>query len=131
MGFDYSHSMSDLGTLVTTWGLSSIVQEQLNDINLQLLYFLIDTNNLQTPLNLEIDFETGGPVEVTGHAFGSADIDITKNLSLKALLTLRPDRENGVVDLMAWMQDIRKIQITPSSAPDLIIMALFGNPISA
>ena len=134
MGFDYSHSMSDVGTLVTTWGLSSIVQEQLNDINLQLLYFLIDTNNLQTPLNLEIAFETGGPVEVTGQAFGSADIDITKDLSLKALLTLRPDSENGVVDLMAWMQDISKIQVTFSpqgNQPIYYYNGIFlGNPIS-
>ncbi len=112
MDTKYSHSMSDLGTFVTTWGLSSIVQEQLNDINLQFLHFLIDTNDLQTPLNLEIAFETGGPVEVTGNAIGSANIDLIKNLSLPAKLTLRPDLENGVVDLMAWMQDISKIQVT-------------------
>jgi hypothetical protein len=103
--------MSDLGTFVKIWGLSSLVQEQVNDINLQFLYFLIDANDLQTPLNLEIAFETGGPVEVTGNAIGSAPIDLIKQLSLKAKLTLRPDLDNGVVDLMGWMQDIIKIQV--------------------
>ena len=42
---------------------------------------------------------------------GAASIDI-KTLFLKAKLTLRPDLENGVVDLMGWMQDISKIQVT-------------------
>jgi phospholipase C len=117
MGYDWPHSMSDLGTLVTTWGLRSLVQEQLNDINLQFLYFLIDTNDLQTPLNVEIAFETSGPVEVTGDAFASFDINLVKDLDIKTKLTLRPDFENGVVDLMAWLKDISKIQRVLHIAP--------------
>ena len=130
MGIDYSHSMSDLGTLVSTWGLSSLVQEQVNDINLESLSLVIDINDLQTPLNLEINFETDAPEEVTGSA---GNIDITK-LDLKALLTLRPDLDNGVVDLMAWMQDISKIQVTLinafSNPPTFKYIGSFrGNPI--
>ena len=83
------------------------MQEKVNDINLQSLSLPIDTSNLQTPLNLTIDFETGGPVEVSG----DVTIDI-KKLSLNAKLTLKFDLDNGVVDLMAWMQDISKIQVT-------------------
>ncbi len=100
--------MSDMQTFFNSFHLGSLVQEQVNDINLQSLSLAIDTNDSQTPLNLEIDFETGGPVEVTG----AADIDITEQLYLKAKLTLRPDLDYGVVDLMAWMQDISKIQVT-------------------
>ena len=109
MGIDFSHSMSDMQTFFNKFHLGSLVPEQVNDINLESLSLVIDTNDSQTPLNLEIDFETGGPEEVTGEA----SIDIT-TLSLKAKLTLRPDLDNGVVDLMAWMQDISKIQITLS-----------------
>ncbi len=130
MGFEYSHGMSDLPTFFNSFHLGSHVQEQVNDINLQSLGLPIDANNLQTPLTLNIDFETGGPVEVTG----DATIDI-KKLSLSAKLTLRPDLENGVVDLMAWMQDISKIQLTlgvsNSDQPVYNYSGNFlGNPIS-
>lgn len=107
MGILYSHSMSDMQTFFNKFHLGSLVQEQVNDINLESLSLPIITDDLQTPLRLEIDFETGGPEEVTG----DASIDI-KTLFLKASLTLRSDLDNGVVDLMGWMQDISKIQLT-------------------
>jgi phospholipase C len=103
---EFSHSMSDMQTFFNKFHLGSLVQEKVNDINLQSLSLPIDTSNVQTPLDLTIDFETGGPVEVSG----DVTIDI-KKLSLNAKLTLRPDLDNGVVDLMAWMQDISKIQV--------------------
>jgi hypothetical protein len=109
MGIEYSHKMSDMQTFFNKFHLGSLVQEQVNDVNLESLS--LDrkalTSDVQTPLHLEIDFETGGPEEVTGEA----SIDI-KTLFLKAKLTIRPDLDNGVVDLMAWMQDISKIQVT-------------------
>jgi len=125
MWIEYSHGMSDLSSL----GMGSLVQEQVNDINLQSLSLSIDTGNLQTPLDLTIAFETGGAVEVTG----DSTIDIT-NLSLNALLTLRPDLDNGVVDLMAWMQDISKMKLTiipGSNPPSYLYSGIFlGTPIS-
>ena len=106
MGIEFSHMMSDMQPFFNSFHLGSVVQEQVNDVNLESLSLIINTNDLNTPLNLEIHFETGGPEEVTG----AASIDITQ-LALKTLLTLRPDLDNGVVDLMGWMQDISKIQI--------------------
>lgn len=130
MGIEFSHSMGDIQTLFNKYHMASLVQEQVNDVNLESLSLVIATNDLQTPLNLEIDFETGGPEEVTGSA---GNIDITK-LSLKALLTLRPDLDNGVVDLMGWMHDISKIQITFNqnvNQPFYNYSGIFnGNPIS-
>jgi phospholipase C len=108
MGIDFSHSMSDLPTFFNKFHLGSFVQEQVNDINLQSLALPIDPSNVKTPLDLTIDFETGGLEEVTG----DVSIDI-KTLSLNAKLTLRPDLDTGVVDLMAWLKDISKIQVVP------------------
>ncbi len=107
MGIEYSHTMSDMQTFFNKYHLGSLVQEQVNDLNLQSLSLPIITDDLQTPLHLRIDFETDAPEEVTG----DASVDITQ-LYLKTKLTLRPDLDNGVVDLMAWLQDIRKIQLT-------------------
>jgi phospholipase C len=107
MGIEYSHSMIDMQTFFNKYHLGSLVQEQVNDLNLQSLSLPIITDDLQTPLHLRIDFETDGPEEVTG----DASVDI-KQLYLKTKLTLRPDLDNGVVDLMAWLQDIKKIQLT-------------------
>ena len=121
MWIDYSHSMTDLPTLGWSW----VVQEQLNDINLQSLNLSINANDVQKPLDLYIEFETDSPVEVTG----SATIDITK-FSLNLMLTLRPDLDNGLVDLMAWMQDISKIQVYPVSAAFYYNGVFLGNPIS-
>ena len=105
MGIEYSHTMSDVPPP------SDLAQVQLNDINLQSLSLPIDLNNLQTPLDLKINFETDGPVEVTFQtSLGDGSIDI-KELWLNLLLTLRADVDNGVVDLMGWMQDISKIQV--------------------
>jgi|GEM_PF-859681 len=131
MGIEYSHGMSDLPTLFNSLHLGSLVQEQVNDINLQSLSLPIDPNNVQTPLNLTIAFETGGPTEVTGNV----TIDIINNLSLNAKLTLRPDLDNGVVDLMAWLQDISKIQITLDRVLNNEVVynysgTFLGNPIS-
>jgi phospholipase C len=126
MGFDFSHSMTDLPTFINKYHTGSFTQEQVNDINLKSLSLPIDTGNLQTPLNLGIDFETDWPVEVTG----AANIDITK-LSISAKLTLRPDTDNGVVDLMGWLQDISKIQVTMTSPLNYNYKGTFlGNPIS-
>ncbi len=112
MGWDYSHGMSDLPTFFNSFHLGALLgQEQVNDVNLRSLGLPIKLEDLQTPLHLSIDFETDGPVEVTG----DETIDITK-LLLTAELTLRPDLNNGVVDLMAWMQDISKIQVTLDNA---------------
>jgi len=108
MGVEFPHSMSDMQTFFNKFHLGSLVQEQVNDINLQSLSLPIITDDVETPLHLEIDFETDGPVEVTG----AASIDI-KKLFLKTKLTLRPDLDNGVVDLMGWLQDISKIQLIP------------------
>ena len=66
MGFEYSHNMSDMQTFFNKYHLGSLVQEQVNDVNLQSLSLHIDTDDLQTPLHLKIDFETDGPEEVTG-----------------------------------------------------------------
>lgn len=129
MGFEYSHNMSDIQTFFNKFHLGSLVQEQVNDINLESIRLPIDTNNLQTPLQLEIHFETDGPEEVTG----DQSIDI-KTLFLKTMLTLRPDLDNGVVDLMAWMKDISKIQLTfypQVNQPFVYYNGIFlGNPIS-
>ena len=103
MSFEYLHSMSDLPAFSNFWP----AQAHINDLNLQSLSLVIDPNDQQTPLNFRMDFETGGPVEITG----GETIDITK-LFLKAKLTLRPDTVTGLVDLMGWMQDISKIQLT-------------------
>jgi phospholipase C len=115
MGIEFSHNMSDVPAS------SNLAQVQLNDINLESLSLPIDLNDSQTPLNLKINFETGGPVEVTfqGTIIGDGSIDINE-LWLNVLLTLRADIDNGVVDLMGWMQDISKIQVTLSDA--------FSNP---
>jgi len=104
MDFEYPHGMSDLPAFSDFWP----AQAHVNDMNLQSLSLLIDTNDLQTPLNFGLDFETDGPVEVTG----GETIDITKLILKKAKLTLRPDTVNGLVDLMGWMQDISNIQLT-------------------
>jgi phospholipase C len=128
MDIEYSHSMSDMQTLFNRFHLGALVQEQINDINLESISLPIQTDDIQTPLHLRIDFETDSPEEITG----DVSIDIT-TLFLRASLTIRPDLDNGVVDLMAWMQDISKLQVTldPQGLLQLDYHGTFlGTPIS-
>ena len=75
MGTTYSHSISELGWFTTVFGIGV----HLNDINTKSMAITVNPEDDQTPITVDVQFETGGPEEVTG----SYDMDIV-NLEIHA-----------------------------------------------
>jgi phospholipase C len=104
LGTAYSHGISDLGQL--GWKGYGV---RLNDINSQSLTLTVNPDDGQTPLTLDLQFETDGPVEVTGTT--SADV-IAFEVKIRLTLGFRhPDPGNAfsprnAIDLMSWMDEI-------------------------
>jgi phospholipase C len=98
----YSHSISDLGQFIYWFGLGV----QLNDVRSQSLTLRVNSDDSETPLTLDLQFETGGPIEITGNI--SAPIDVT-NFEVRILLTLRYHQPTNAVDLFGWIDDINAL----------------------
>ncbi len=105
LGVTYGHSPSVLGQLEAIFGKIGV---QLNDINSQALTLNVNSGNNQTPLALNLQFETGGPQEITG----TLNIDVTV-LEITVQLTLRYEAATNSVDLFGWLDDINGITFTP------------------
>jgi FG-GAP-like repeat len=103
MGTTYSHSISELGQFTTWFGLGV----HLNDINSQTLTLSVNSGDSQTPLTMDLQFETGGPTEITG----TISIDVIK-FEIRIRLTLRYHQPTGAVDLVGWVDDINAVTFT-------------------
>jgi len=102
----YSHAISELGQFTTWFGLGV----HLNDINSQSLTLSVNSGDNQTPLTMDLQFETGGPTEITG----SISIDVIK-FEIKIRLTLRYHQPTNAVDLVGWVDDINAVTFTQQS----------------
>lgn len=99
MGTTYSHSITELPDSIRNLFIG--LGLQFNDINLQFLSLTVNAGDTETPLMLNLQFETEGPVEVTG----LDEMDVIK-FEVTLRLTLRFDSETGAVDLFGWLTDI-------------------------
>src|SRR3954452_8583236 len=88
MGTTYSHAISELGSFTTVFGLGV----HFNDVNTESIAIAVNPDDDQTPITVDVKFETGGPTEVTG----TADLDIVK-LEITLRLTLRYDAATKAV----------------------------------
>jgi phospholipase C len=140
LGTTYTHSVSEIdqSQLNAKWGLA---KAHLNDINSESLSLSVTPGDNQTPLTLDLQFETKGPDEVTitaGPFESAASYDVNQ-FKVKILLTLRlrhPDPDNNfapvnAVDLFGWVDDINAVTF------DLIGMNIYqiggtflGQPLS-
>jgi phospholipase C len=109
MGTTYSHAISELGWFTTVFGIGV----HLNDINTESMSITVSPDDDQTPITVEVKFETGGPEEVTG----TKDLDIV-NLQITLRLTLRYRAATKAVDLLGWVDDIK--DFTPTLTGKLI-----------
>jgi phospholipase C len=116
MGTTYSHSISELGQFTTWFGLGI----HLNDINSQTLTLSVNSGDSQTPLTLDLQFETGGPTEITG----TISIDVIK-FEIRIRLTLRYHQPTNAVDLVGWVDDINAVTFTQQS-PNLPLYTVAG-----
>ena len=108
MGTTYSHAISELGWFTTVFGIGV----HLNDINTESMAITVNPEDDQTPITVDVVFETGGPEEITG----SYDLDIV-NLRITLRLTLRYLPATRTIDLLGWVDDIKNITATPISLP--------------
>ena len=105
MGTKYSHGISELGQFTTWFG----VGVHLNDLNSQLIAITVNEGDDQTPITVTVQFETGGPTEITG----SATIDVVQ-FEVKLRLTFRLHQATNAVDVMGWVDDINnELHFTP------------------
>ena len=104
MGTKYSHGISELGQFTTWFG----VGVHLNEINSRSLLLNVNQGDSQTPLTLDLQFETGGPTEITG----SISMDVIK-FEVSIRFTLRYHQPTGAVDLTGWVDDINAVTYTP------------------
>src|ERR1700730_2253990 len=123
MGTTYSHSISELGQFITWFGLGV----HLNDINSQTLTLSVNSGDSQTPLTMDLQFETGGPTEITG----TISIDVIK-FEIRIRLTLRYHQPTGAVDLVGWVDDINAVTFTQvANTPlDTVSGTFLGQPLS-
>jgi phospholipase C len=125
MSTTYAHNVSELGQFTTWFGLGV----HLNDINVQSLALNLNPGDSQTPFTLDVQFETGGPTEVTG----STSLDITQ-LEVRIRLTLRYHQPTGAVDLMGWVDDINGFTYTQQSSSQVPLYnvsgTFLGQPVS-
>jgi hypothetical protein len=105
LGVTYGHSPTVLGQFAALFGDVGV---QLNDINSESLTLNVNSGDNQTPLTLNLQFETGGPQEITG----TLSIDVIK-FEITIRLTLRFEAATNSVDLMDWLDDINGITLTP------------------
>ena len=103
MGTKYSHSIGELGLFTTYFGIGI----QLNDLNSQSMSFTANPADDQTPLTFDLQFETGGPTEITG----SMSLDLVK-FEITIRLTLRFLAASQTVDVLGWVDDIIGIKST-------------------
>jgi len=116
MGTTYSHTISEL-SLPEYLGLGV----QLNDINTESMAITVNPDDDQTPITVDVKFETGGPEEVTG----SLDLDIV-NLQITLRLTLRYLAATKAVDLLGWVDDIKGITQTPKIVGTAVVNRMTG-----
>ncbi|HEY4089430.1 MAG TPA: alkaline phosphatase family protein [Bryobacteraceae bacterium] len=124
MGVTYSHSISELGQFTTWFGLGVY----LKDINSKSLAFTVNSGDNQTPLTLDLQFETDGPEEIQG----SISLDLVR-FEIRIRLTLRHNAATNAVDLFGWVDDINGIKYTPVSfnPPIYKVSGTFlGQPVS-
>ena len=124
MGTAYSHSISELGQFTTWFGLGV----HLNDIQSESLNVSINSGDNQTPLKIDLKFETGGPTEITG----TISMDLVK-FEVSIRLTLRNHPDTGAVDLVGWVDDINGITFTlkPGESSMYDVSGIFlGQPLS-
>ena len=120
----YSHSLSALPRLSTYFGIGV----HLNEIRSQSLTLSVNSGDDQTPLTLDLQFETGGAKEITG----TDTIDATE-IGLRLRLTLRFDAATNSVDLMGWVDDLNGITFTPEPVtPSIYTVSgtFLGQPVS-
>jgi len=110
----YSHAISELGWFTTVFGIGVHV----NDINTKSMAITANPEDDQTPITVDVQFETGGPEEVTG----SYDMDIV-NLGLTLRLTLRYHPATKAVDLFGWVDDLNGI--TPTQIGTVATIPLY------
>ena len=104
MGTKYSHGISELGQFITWFGLGI----HLNDVNIQSAAITVNSGNNQIPFNIDLEFETQGPTEITG----SISMDIVR-FQITIRLTLRFNAATGAVDVAGWWDDINGITFSP------------------
>ena len=127
MGVKYGHSPIEIGQIHKAFGFVGFF---VRDINSKSITLNVNSGNVQTPLTLEVKFETDGPVEVGG----TQSMDII-DFEIRVLLTLRFDETQGRVDLMGWVDDIQQLKYTslaPVGTPQFQVTGHFlGNPVNA
>ena len=122
MGTTYPHGISELGQFTTWFGLGV----HLNDINSQSAALTVNSGNSQTPLTLDLQFETDGPTEVTG----TISMDVIK-FEVTIRLTLRYHQPTGAVDLTGWVDDINAVTFTPRLPGVFTVSGTFlGQPLN-
>ena len=99
MGVTYLHSISELPDRIRNAFIG--FGDQFNDLNLQSLSLNARSGDNETPLMLNLQFETEGPTEITG----SLPIDVIK-FEITLRFTLRFHSETGAVDLFGWVDDL-------------------------
>ena len=107
MGIKYGHGIRELGQFTTVFGLGVY----LVDINSKSFTLTVNSGDNQTPLTLDLQFETDGPQEIQG----SIGLDLVR-AELKIRLTLRLHAATNAVDLFGWVDDINGITYTPQSS---------------
>ena len=122
MGTKYSHGISELGQFTTWFG----VGVHLNEINSRSLRINVNQGDSQTPLTLDLQFETDGPTEITG----SISMDVIK-FEVSIRFTLRYHQPTGAVDLTGWVDDINAVTYTPRLGGGFTVSGTFlGQPLN-
>ncbi|MDR4469905.1 MAG: FG-GAP-like repeat-containing protein [Nitrospira sp.] len=99
MGTTYSHSLLELHQLRNV--LRGLIGLKFNDISSQSLSLNVNFGDNITPLTLNLQFETNGPLEVTGtDEMNVIDFEVTLRF------TLRFDSDAKAVDLLGWIYDL-------------------------
>ena len=116
MDVTYLHSISELPDKIRNAFLG--FGDQVNDFNLQSLSLNVNSGDNETPLTLNLQFETEGPTEITG----TLPIDVIK-FEVKIRFTIRYHQSTGAVDLFGWVGDLNdpdhglRFTLVPSTNP--------------
>jgi len=121
----YAHNVSEYEQILIVFGDGV----QVNDVNSKSLALTVNSGDNETPLTMDIQFETG-PKEITG----TISMDVIK-FEIRIRLTLRYHQPTGAVDLVGWVDDINGVTFTPvpaSSDPPVFDVSgtFLGQPLS-
>lgn len=106
MGTTYTHSRLELHQLRNVW--RGLIGLKFNDIRSQSLSLNVNFGDNITPLTIDLQFETDGPLEVTG----TDEMNVI-NFEVTLRFTLRFDSKTGAVDLLGWVEDLNPEIFTP------------------